>query len=158
VVSDVLGPDKKLTTARPKLHWQPGWLKQHDRLMAAMSEMKAARRWSSARHAPRSRSPRCTASGSLDLKRNPVNVALSGTTGTWPGAGRRAAFAARPRRLRRFSICRSRSSDEQHGFTLIDFTPDKMVLRMFRWDVNTQPSRRSITLEPFHVAELPRPT
>src|SRR5258705_504506 len=26
------------TAAKP--YWQPGWLKQHDRLMAAMSEMK----------------------------------------------------------------------------------------------------------------------
>src|SRR5262249_11279405 len=37
---DILGPDKKLTTSRPKPYWQPGWLKQHDRLMGAMSAMK----------------------------------------------------------------------------------------------------------------------
>ena len=35
-----LGPDGKLTTAKPKPYWQPGWLKQHDRLMAAMTDMK----------------------------------------------------------------------------------------------------------------------
>jgi len=29
---------------------------------------------------------------------------------------------------------------------------------MFRWDVNTQPVEAIDTLEPFHVAELPRPT
>jgi hypothetical protein len=28
---DVLGADGKLTTAKPKPYWQPGWLKQHDR-------------------------------------------------------------------------------------------------------------------------------
>ena len=37
---DVSGPDRKLTTARPKPYWQPGWLKQHDRLMQAISAMK----------------------------------------------------------------------------------------------------------------------
>src|SRR5262249_56617365 len=37
---DVLGPDKKLTMGVPKPYWQPGWLRQHDRLMAAMSAMK----------------------------------------------------------------------------------------------------------------------
>ena len=42
---DVLGNDGKLTTKKPKLYWQPGWLKQHDRLMAAIHAMPAAFRW-----------------------------------------------------------------------------------------------------------------
>ena len=46
---------------------------------------------------------------------------------------------------------------EQHGFTLVDFTPDRMVLRMFKWDINTQPVEAIDTLSPFHVAELVRP-
>src|SRR5262249_16354097 len=37
---DILGPDRKLTISRSKPYWQPGWLKQHDRLMGAMSAMK----------------------------------------------------------------------------------------------------------------------
>ncbi|MEA2870804.1 MAG: hypothetical protein QOH67_780, partial [Hyphomicrobiales bacterium] len=37
---DVLGADGKLTTAKPKPYWQAGWLKQHDRLMAAISGMR----------------------------------------------------------------------------------------------------------------------
>jgi hypothetical protein len=28
---------------------------------------------------------------------------------------------------------------EQHGFTIVDFTHDKMVLRIFKWDAKTQP-------------------
>ena len=46
---------------------------------------------------------------------------------------------------------------EQHGFTLADFTPDKVVLRMFKWDVRTQPPEAIDALQPFHVAELARP-
>ncbi len=46
---------------------------------------------------------------------------------------------------------------EQHGFTLVDFTPDTIVLRMFRWDINTQPVEAIDTLQPFHTAELARP-
>ena len=46
---------------------------------------------------------------------------------------------------------------EQHGFTLVDFTPDKMVLRMFKWDINTQPVEAIDALQPFHIAELTRP-
>ena len=32
---------------------------------------------------------------------------------------------------------------EQHGFTLVDFTPDKMVLRLFKWDGKRKPSKQS---------------
>src|SRR5262249_35053779 len=55
---DVLGSDGKLTTAKPKPYWQPGWLKQHDRLMesiAAVRETRAAgdeRRPACPRHWP----------------------------------------------------------------------------------------------------------
>ena len=46
---------------------------------------------------------------------------------------------------------------EQHGFTLADFTPDRIVLRFFKWDVNTQSVEALDTLEPFHTVELKRP-
>ena len=45
---------------------------------------------------------------------------------------------------------------EQHGFTLVDFTKDKMVLSFFKWDVNTQSIDDIDTLMPFHTKELPR--
>jgi 23S rRNA pseudoU1915 N3-methylase RlmH len=45
---------------------------------------------------------------------------------------------------------------EQHGFTLVDFTKDKMVLSFFKWDVNTQSIEDIDTLVPFHIKELPR--
>jgi hypothetical protein len=37
---DMLGPDGKLTTTKPKPYWQPGWLKQHDRLMQSISAVR----------------------------------------------------------------------------------------------------------------------
>jgi hypothetical protein len=46
---------------------------------------------------------------------------------------------------------------EQHGFTVADFTPDKIVLRMYKWDIKTQPVEALDTLQPFHTAELNRP-
>jgi hypothetical protein len=46
---------------------------------------------------------------------------------------------------------------EQHGFTLVDFTPDKVVLRLFKWDYKTQTVDEMDTLQPFHVTELARP-
>jgi hypothetical protein len=46
---------------------------------------------------------------------------------------------------------------EQHGFTVVDFTPEKIVLRIFKWDVKTQSVDEIDTLQPFHTAELARP-
>ena len=43
-------------------------------------------------------------SGTLDLTRNPVNVALSGTIGTWPGGWPSIGIRGTPATPRRFSI------------------------------------------------------
>jgi hypothetical protein len=156
---DVLGPDGKLTTTIPKPYWQPGWLKQHDRLIEAMAAMK-------------SRSPlvisgdlhaigigRMLRSGGLDLRANPITTVLAGPIGSRPGplgwpSGRRGTGAMPPAHL---DMDEQVKPIEQHGFTLVDFTPDKMVLRLFKWDWKTQAVEAIDTLEPFHTAELMRP-
>jgi hypothetical protein len=46
---------------------------------------------------------------------------------------------------------------EQHGFTIVDFAPDKMTVRLFKWDWKTQSVEAIDALEPFHTIELPRP-
>ena len=43
---------------------------------------------------------------------------------------------------------------EQHGFTLVDFAPDKITLRFFKWDYKTQGADEIDTLQPFHTTEL----
>lgn len=43
---------------------------------------------------------------------------------------------------------------EQHGFTLADFLPDRIVLRLFKWDLKTQSLEAIDSLEPFHTTEL----
>jgi hypothetical protein len=45
---------------------------------------------------------------------------------------------------------------EEHGFTLADFLPDRIVLRQFRWDVNSQPLEAIDRMEAFYTTELPR--
>jgi len=84
---DVLREDGTLTTNSAKPYWQSGWLKQHDRLLSAMSRMRGI---------PLSMSGdlhaiaigRILRSGSLDLSANPVVTALTGPVGTraggWP--------------------------------------------------------------------------
>jgi hypothetical protein len=43
------------------------------------------------------------------------------------------------------------------GFTLADFLPDRVVLRFFKWDQQTQSPDAIDGLEPFHTVDLVRP-
>ena len=46
---------------------------------------------------------------------------------------------------------------EDHGFTLVDFLPDRIVLQQFKWDVDRESVNAIDRLEPFYRTELPRP-
>ena len=153
---DVLGADGRLTTDVVKPYWQTGWLKQHDRLLSAMSRMRGI---------PLSMSGdlhaiaigRILRSGTLDLSANPVVTALTGPVGTRPGgwpSGVRKVGATPSLHL---TVDEQVKPIEQHGFTMADFTTDTIVLRFFKWDVNTQRPEALDTLEPFHTVELKRP-
>ena len=153
---DVLGADGKLTTAKPKPYWQPGWLAQHDRLMAAIAAMpgRVPLVMSGDLHAVGI--GRILRAGSLDFAANPINAVLTGPIGTgpagWP-SGSRGTGALPPAHL---DMDEKVKPIEQHGFTIADFAPDRIVLRMFKWDVRTQSVEAIDTLEPFHTAELTR--
>ena len=155
---DVLGADGKLTVKEPKPYWQSGWLKQHDRLMQAIAGM-------------RSRIPLIISgdlhaigvghmlrSGTLDFNSNPITTVLAGPIGSrttplgWP-SGRRGTGALPPAHL---DMVEEVKPIEQHGFTLVDFTPDRIVLRFFKWDYKTQIADEIDTLQPFHTTELMR--
>ena len=154
----MLDDNGKLSVAKPKPYWQPGWLAQHDRLMAAFAEM-------------RSRIPlvisgdlhdigvgRITRSGKIDLKANPVNAVLAGPIGTSPGgwpSAFRGVGAMPPVHL---DVEEEVKPIEQHGFTIVDFERDKIGLRFFKWDLKTQKPEAIDTLEPFHATTLIRPT
>jgi hypothetical protein len=155
---DILDADKKLTTAKPKPYWQPGWLKQHDRLIAAMSAMKGRVPLVVSGDMHAIALGKMLRSGALDLTSNPVNVALSGTIGTWSGGWPSTGIRGTPATPSGvLDLSEQIKPIEQHGFTLVDFTPDKMILRFFTWDVNSQPVEAIDTLQPFHTTELARP-
>jgi hypothetical protein len=155
---DIVGPDKKLTVGIPKPYWQSGWLKQHDRLMTAMSQMKGRVPLIVSGDMHSIALARMLRTGAHDLRPNPINVALSGTIGTWAGGWPSSGIRGTPATPSAvLDLDQKVTPIEQHGFTLVDFTPDRMVLRMFKWDINTQPVETIDTLSPFHVAELVRP-
>jgi phosphodiesterase/alkaline phosphatase D-like protein len=153
---DVLSADGKLTVETAKPYWQSGWAKQHDRLLAAMSAMRRVPLVISGDlHA--CALGRIQQTGVTELTANPVVAMLAGPISTgprgWPSAVRKTG----PQPSLHVRMSEQVKPIEQHGFTLADFTPDKVTLRMFRWDVKTQAPEAMDTLEPFHTVELARP-
>ncbi len=154
---DMLGADKKLTTAIAKPYWQAGWLKQHDRLMQSLAAMK--------RRIPLVISGdlhavglgRMLRAGAHDFQANPITTVLAGPISTgktgWPSAFRGVGPSV-PGHL---DLREEIKPIEQHGFTIADFHPDRIDLRFFKWDVQTQTPEAIDGLTPFHTSTLPRP-
>jgi hypothetical protein len=95
-------------------------------------------------------------SGLINLESNPITAVLSGPVGTRPGgwpSAVRGIGATPPAHL---DMREDVKPIEQHGFTLADFLPDRIVLRLFKWDVKTQLPEAIDTLEPFYTTELRR--
>ena len=83
---DVLA-EGRLTTTVAKPYWQSGWLKQHDRLVTAMSRMRGRIPLSMSGDLHAIAIGRILRSGTIDLSANPVVTALTGPVGTAPEAG-----------------------------------------------------------------------
>jgi len=146
----------RLTTNVVKPYWQPGWLSQHDRLAQAIG--------SQADRVPLIISGdlhaigvgRVHRSGAVNLASKPLTTVLSGPIGTsirgFPSVVR-GIGATPPAHL---DIEESVVPIEEHGFTVVDFLPDRIVLRQFKWDVKSQPLDAIDRLEAFFTTELPR--
>ena len=155
---DILDPDAlALTTTVPKQYWQDGWLRQHDRLVDAMSGMRARTPLvvSGDLHAVGAGTMR--RSGALDLTANPVTAVLSGPVGTAPGGFPSVVRGLGSTPPSHLDLDEAMPPIEEHGFTLVDFLPDRMVVSLFRWDVNSQPVEAIDRLEPFYTTELTTP-
>jgi hypothetical protein len=153
---DVLGADKVLTTKIAKPYWQEGWLAQHDRLMASLSAMRRRVPLVVSGDLHALARGRMLRSGALDFTANPINIVLSGPMGTnaalWPSAFR-GVGATPPTHL---DMREDLPPLEQHGFTIADFLPDRVHLRLFKWDLKTQSPDAIDRLEPFHTADIQR--
>jgi hypothetical protein len=154
---DVLTSTGKLSVTEPKPHWQQGWLRQHDRLVAAMTGMKGRVPISISGDLHAIGIGKILRAGNQKLEGTPLTVVLSGPLGTkpegWPSAFR--GIGASPAAY--LDLREEIKPIEQHSFTIADFLPDKIVLRFFKWDLKTQTPETIDTLEPFHTTELGRP-
>ena len=155
---DILDPENgTLTTAIDKPYWQEGWLRQHDRLAAALSAQteRVPLVVSGDLHAIGT--GRFSRSGTLDLARNPVNAVLSGPISTPEFGFPSVVRGIRATPSAHLDLEELAPPVEDHGFTLIDFLQDRIVLRQFAWDVDREPLDAIDRLEPFYTTELVRP-
>src|SRR5579871_1981316 len=154
---DLLDENGRLSVAKPKPYWQTGWLKQHDRLMAAASAMPGRVPLVVSGDLHAIAEGRMMRTGSVDLSRNPVNVVLSGPLGTgdlaWPSAFR--GIGALPSVV--LDMVEDLKPIEENGFTIADITEERIVLRFFRWNAHRDPVEAIDALEPFRTTELKRP-
>ena len=147
----------ELTTQIPKPHWQQGWLNQHDRIMQSLADMKHRNPLVIAGDLHATGVGIMHGAGNLDFSDNPITNILCGPVGT--------SIRGFPSVVRGVRAAPSQHLDfeekvvpfEQHGFALVDFEQDKIVVKLFKWDVNSQPLDAIDTLQPYHTVELDRP-
>ena len=95
-------------------------------------------------------------SGRLDFSAKPVVTVLSGppgtSTGSWPSEFR-GVGALPPNYL---DVEKNLKPLEENGFLIMDFTPEAVTLRYFRWNQKKDPVEAIDTLEPFRPTEFRR--
>lgn len=151
---DILDAQGRLGIAKEKYFWQEGWRSQHDRLLAASSAMERVPLFLSGdlhalAHGAIERN------GKMDLRRNPVHTVLTGPMSTGRMGYPSAARGTPPLVATGLEVKETLAPLENNGFTLVDFTPEKIEFRMYKWKVG-RPEAEIDTLQPFHRFTLAR--
>jgi hypothetical protein len=145
---DLLEPGGKLGVVKPKYFWQTGWKMQHDRLLQAASAMERIPLFLSGDlHALGE--GKIMRYGKLDLSRNPVVTVLTGPIGTGPKAWPSSWRGTPPQTPSSLELEAGLSPLEKNGFTVMDFTEDRVEGQMFNWKMD-EPETLLNDLKPFH--------
>jgi hypothetical protein len=149
---DLVLESGRLGTDRPKYMWQAGWRAQHDRLLTAASRRAGIPLFLSGDlHAIGH--GRIHASGGIDLSRNPVVTVLTGPVSTGP-PGWPSAFRGTPALVPGgLVVDQGLAPVERNGFTIVDFTWDRVEIRFFSWRMG-EPEHLLDTMRPFHQLTL----
>ena len=95
-------------------------------------------------------------SGTASFEANPVHVVLSGTLGTGDGAWPSAFRGAGAQVSRVLEMDETLAPIEENGFSIVDFTPDEITIRFFKWKARRDPVEAIDKLEPFRTTVLKR--
>ena len=155
---DVLHPETgQLTTQIPKPHWQQGWLNQHDRIMQSLADMKHRNPLVIAGDLHATGVGTMHGAGNLDFSDNPITNILCGPVSTSIRGFPSVVRGVRPAPSQYLNFQEQVPPFEEHGFSIVDFEQDRIVAKLFKWDVNSQPVDAIDTLEPYYTVELDRP-
>ena len=155
---DVLHPETgQLTTQIPKPHWRQGWLDQHDRIMQSLADMKHRNPLVIAGDLHATGVGTMHAAGYRNFDDNPITNILCGPVGTSTQGFPSVVRGVRAAPSQYLNFQEQVPPFEEHGFTIVDFEQDKIVAKLFKWDVNSQPLEAIDTLQPYHTVELDRP-
>jgi hypothetical protein len=153
---DLLQSDGTLGVSKPKYLWQSGWNLQHNRLLQAASAMQGIPLFLSGDlHALAE--GRILRYGALDLRRNPVVSILTGPISTGPKAWPSAWRGTPPKTPTGIEVEAGLNPLEKNGFSIIDFTEDRIEGQMFSWKMD-EPEERLNSLKPFHHFAAARKT
>ncbi len=133
--------------------WQEGWLAQHDRILKAASAMERVPLFVSGDLHSLAEG-RILRSGQMDLGSNPIVSIISGPLGTGRGGWPSTFRGTRGLPPGSLETEEALPCLEQNGFSLIDFSPQGIAIRYFRWNNREDPVDAIDTLEPFRVTEL----
>jgi hypothetical protein len=154
---DVLDEEGRLGVKKPKYFWQEGWRRQHDRLLTAASAMTG--------RIPLFLSGDLHALGHgwieeygrVDLRRNPVHSVLTGPVSTGPQGWPSAARGTPPLPASGLHLMPTLEATEQNGFTIVDFTPEAIEMRMYSWKLD-RPESELDSMKLLHRVRLERKT
>ena len=143
----------ELTTTRDKFFWQRGWFRQHQRLLDALARQSGRPGIVVSGDLHATGHALIDSSGALELRANPVHSILAGPIGTrlgWPSNAR----GTPPLPATGIELRPAAEVTEQNGFTLLDITPDEVVVSLFAW--RHEPITAIDSLEPYHRYRIPR--
>ena len=88
---------------------------------------------------------------------NPITAVLCGpvSTAEWGFPSNVRGVAAAPSAYLDFQ--EQSSPIEEHGFSIVDFERDRIEVKLFKWDVNSQPLSAIDSLEPYYAFAVERP-
>ncbi|MGH0034462.1 MAG: alkaline phosphatase D family protein [Myxococcota bacterium] len=139
-----------------KPYWPDGWSAQHDRLVGAASARRDRTPLFASGDLHALAAGTLHASNGRSLEANPVVSLLVGPISTgdlgWPSRFRGQV----PQASGTVVADEWLAPLEQNGFSLLDFTPDELIVSLFAWHPD-QGAEAIDRLEPFRVIRIPRP-
>ena len=146
-----------LTTEKEKYMWQEGWFEQHNRILEAAGSMQSSQPLFVCGDMHTQTAGWIERSGELDLTDDPIPSVLTGSMsvdkGGFPSGGLRGIEAQPPTML---TVDEELPSYEKAGFTIIDFTPEKVTVQFFGWKHGEDSLDEMAVLEPHFTFEVVR--